>query len=430
MFILPKDIYFHWKGKMIEFVSNYSWFSYFILMFFSFSLQGKFFSMKKTVIAVDSFKGSLSSSEVANAVERGILSIFPQCKTVKIPIADGGEGTVEALIEATNGSIIELTAYDPLMRIIKARYGILGDGCTAVIELASASGLPLLSCNERNPLKTNTFGTGQLIADALKRGCRSFLLAIGGSATNDGGTGLLSALGFRFLDCNGAELFPCGENLTKIERIDTDRVIPEIYNSSFRVACDVKNPLFGPRGAAYIFAPQKGATPEMVIELDNGLRHLSSVFERHTGSSFAHIPGSGAAGGTGAGLMALLNAHLEPGIDLVLDVLKFNDIICDCDLVITGEGRLDKQTAMGKAPAGVALAAKRKGIPVIAIAGSVEVNRELEEIGIDACFSILSRVCSLEEAMDPCSAKQNITRLITQLCRTIQLSQNMELCQQ
>ncbi|MDD6210885.1 MAG: glycerate kinase [Bacteroidales bacterium] len=386
--------------------------------------------MKKAVIAADSFKGSLSSLEVADAVEKGIFSVFPKCEIIKVPVADGGEGTMDALVLATKGSTISLDVYDPLMRPIKAKYGILGDSATAIIELAAASGLPLLSKEERNPLKTNTFGTGQLIADALKRGCRNILLAIGGSATNDGATGLLSALGFRFLDKNGKELPPIGENLINIEHIDTRNVLPEVYTSTFKVACDVKNPLFGTDGAAYVFAPQKGACPEAVKELDNGLRNLSKIFERELNKSVSTIPGAGAAGGTGAGVMALLNATLLPGIELILDTLHFNNIISGADLIITGEGRLDRQTAMGKTPAGIAKAAQLKGIPVIAIGGSIKDEEELDRCGINACFSILPRIMPLEEAMRPQTAKRNITRVISQICHTIQLSKTIEICLQ
>ena len=381
--------------------------------------------MKKTVLGIDSFKGSLSSIEVADAVKRGILSVFPDCEVVKIPMADGGEGTMEALVYATGGKTVAVDTFDPLMRPIKAAYGILGDGVTAVIELAAASGLPLLAIDERNPMKTTTFGTGVLIAHALKQGCRNFLLGIGGSATNDGGIGLLTALGFRFFNAEGKEVEPTGEKLIEITRIDKQKVMPEVGESNFRTACDVTNPLCGLNGAAYVYAPQKGASEKMVKLLDEGLRHYASVIEKDMKTTIVSLPGAGAAGGTGAGLTAMLNAELLPGVGLVLDTLGFDNMLAECDLVITGEGRIDRQTAMGKAPAGVAAAAKKKGIPVIAIAGSVEDCEELTNAGFNASFSVLPRILTLNEAMQPETARENITQFVTQLCRVIQLSKSI-----
>ena len=377
--------------------------------------------MKKAVLAIDSFKGSLSSLEVADAAGAGILSVFPACEVVKIPMADGGEGTAEALVYATGGKTVVVDTVDPLMRPIKAAYGILGDGVTAVIELAAASGLPLLCDNERDPMKTTTFGTGILIAHALRQGCRNFLLGIGGSATNDGGTGLLSALGFRFLDANNHEVEPVGGKLIDIKRIDASGLMPEAKASVFRVACDVTNPLYGANGAAYVYAAQKGASAETIKVLDEGLTHYASIIEDTIKSGVATFAGAGAAGGTGAGLMAMLNAALLPGVGLVLDTLNFNQLIEGCDLVITGEGRVDRQTAMGKAPAGVAEAAAKKGIPVVAIAGSVNDRNELAQAGFGACFSVLPRILTLNEAMQPETAKENVTQFVAQLCRVIQL---------
>ena len=377
--------------------------------------------MKKAVLAIDSFKGSLSSLQVADAAEAGILSVFPACEVVKIPMADGGEGTMGALVHATSGETVTVNTFDPLMRPMKAAYGILGDGITAVVELAAASGLPLLRDNERDPMRTTTFGTGILIAHALRQGCRNFLLGIGGSATNDGGTGLLAALGFRFFDAENHEIEPVGGKLIDIKRIDTSGVMPEAKVSIFRVACDVTNPLFGPNGAAYVYAGQKGASAETIKVLDEGLTHYASVIEQTIKNDVATFPGAGAAGGTGAGLMAMLNATLLPGVGLVLDTLGFDRLIEGCDLVITGEGRVDRQTAMGKAPAGVAEAASKKGIPVVAIAGSVNDRDELAQAGFGACFSVLPRILTLNEAMRPETAKENVTQFVTQLCRVIQL---------
>ena len=377
--------------------------------------------MKKVVLAIDSFKGSLSSLEVAEAAEAGILSVFPACEVVKIPMADGGEGTMGALVHATSGKTVAVDTFDPLMRPMKAAYGILGDGITAVVELAAASGLPLLRDNERDPIKTTTFGTGILIAHALRQGCRNFLLGIGGSATNDGGTGLLAALGFRFFDAENHEIEPVGGKLIDIKHIDASGVMSEAKVSIFRVACDVTNPLFGPNGAAYVYAGQKGASAETIKVLDEGLTHYASVIEQTIKNGVATFPGAGAAGGTGAGLMAMLNATLLPGVGLVLDTLGFDRLIEGCDLVITGEGRVDRQTAMGKAPAGVAEAARKKGIPVVAIAGSVNDRDELTQEGFGACFSVLPRILTLDEAMRPETAKENVTQFVTQLCRVIQL---------
>ena len=377
--------------------------------------------MKKVVLAIDSFKGSLSSLQVADAAEAGILSAFPTCEVVKIPMADGGEGTMEALVHATNGKTVVIDTFDPLMRPMKAAYGILGDNVTAVVELAAASGLPLLRDDERDPMKTTTFGTGLLIAHALKQGCRNFLIGIGGSATNDGGTGLLTALGFRFFDANNNEIEPIGGKLINIKRIDASGVMPEARGSVFRVACDVTNPLCGINGAAYVYAGQKGASAQTIKVLDEGLAHYASVIEEIIKSGVASFPGAGAAGGTGAGLMAMLNATLLPGVGLVLDTLGFDQLIEGCDLVITGEGCIDRQTAMGKVPAGVAEAVGKKGIPVVAIAGAVKDRDELAQAGFGACFSILPRTLTLNEAMRPETAKENVTQFVAQLCRVIQL---------
>lgn len=381
--------------------------------------------MRKIVIASDSFKGSLSSPAVAEGIERGILDVFPKCEICRVYIADGGEGTVEALVGSTGGRTVRCVVADPLGRPIEAMYGIIGeegagpgDGeLTAVIEMSAASGLPLVSPSERNPEKTTTFGTGELIRDALSRGCRHFLIGIGGSATNDAGTGMLQALGFRFLDATETELGMGGEILGRIATIDATQVPPEVLEAHFTVACDVTAPLSGPTGAAYIFAPQKGADPEMVARLDAGLEHFARVVKNYNGADIEHMAGAGAAGGLGGGFAALLGARLISGIEMVLGAVRFSETIADADLIITGEGKLDAQTAMGKAPRGVLDAAARIGIPVVAIGGAVESADELIRQGFAAVFPIVPGPVTLRKAMAPDFAQANIRRTVSQIMR-------------
>ncbi len=375
--------------------------------------------MKHITIAVDSFKGSLSSLNVAEAVERGFRKELPECEVRKVSIADGGEGTVEALVQTLGGEYVDIEVANPLMRPVMARYGVVDGGATAVIEMAAASGLPLLKLEERNPLRTTTYGTGEMIADALRRGCRKFLVGIGGSATNDGGVGMLSALGFRFLDVAGCELVGGGEILERIVSIDESSVMPQVRDAEFIVACDVANPLYGEQGAAYVFAPQKGADAAMVERLDFGLRRFAEAVMRHNGSNISSLAGAGAAGGLGGGFVGLLNARLERGIDMVLEAMHFQDIIDGCDLVITGEGRLDAQTAMGKAPSGVLHAAQLRGIPVIAIGGAVVECEELEQSGFLAIFPVVSSPMPLEEAMRCDVAARSVERTARQIARLI-----------
>ena len=371
--------------------------------------------MKKVLLAIDSFKGCLSSLEVASAVEEGIRPVYPACELVKVPVADGGEGTTEALVRATDGRMYAVEVNNPLMQPMKAQYGILGDGHTAVIEMSAASGLPLVPENQRNPMLTTTYGTGQLIADALQRGCTHFILGIGGSATNDAATGMLQALGYRFLDAEGRPLGYGGQILEQVSIIDTTARNPLLDKVQFKVACDVDNPFSGKRGAAYIYAPQKGADPQMVEALDRGLKHFASIAKQQLNRDIDAVPGAGAAGGMGGGLLAFLNAQLQPGIRLVLDTLHFNDLLEGVDLVITGEGRMDAQTAMGKTPQGVAEAAMRRNIPVIALTGNVEDAEIINRIGICGVFSILPRPMSLQEAMNSDTARQNIRQTVEQL---------------
>ncbi len=333
--------------------------------------------MKKIVIASDSFKGSLSSAEVAACGERAVHRLFPDCKVVQLPVADGGEGTVETLTAALGGQSVTAIVHDPLGRLITARYGWIAQEQTALIEMAAASGLPLLPLEERNPWLTSTYGTGELIRNALERGCHKFLIAIGGSATNDGGMGLLQALGFRFLDAEGKELPGCGGSLQQIQQIDSSGVLVDLAQCQFTVACDVTNPFYGPTGAAYVFAPQKGADAEMVEALDQGLRHFAQLIHTTQGIAIDQLAGAGAAGGLGGGLVAFLNARLTPGIEMVLDALRFDTQITGADLIITGEGKLDAQTCMGKTPLGILRRAQQQGIPVVALGGAVEASEAL-----------------------------------------------------
>lgn len=377
--------------------------------------------MKRITLAVDSFKGSLSSREVADAFEAGWRERIPACEVRKVSIADGGEGTVDALVETLNGELVEARVADPLGRPIVARYGVIDGGATAVMEMSAASGLPLIAPEERNPLRTSTYGTGEMIAHALDRGCRKFLVGIGGSATNDGGTGMLRALGFRFLDSEGAELVGGGEILERIDSIDTSAVRKELSECEFIVACDVTNPLYGPEGAAYVFAPQKGADAAMVERLDRGLRVYARAIERFNGVQVDRIAGAGAAGGLGGGFKALLGARLEPGIDMVLNAMQFDKIISGSDLVITGEGRIDRQTTMGKAPSGVLRAAQAQGIPVVAIGGAVQPCKELSESGFAAVLPIVAGPVTLDVAMQHDVACENVRRTAAQIAGLLTL---------
>lgn len=373
--------------------------------------------MKKVIIAVDSFKGSLSSLEVAEAFEQGFHSYFPYCNIHKVAIADGGEGMVEALVKTLGGEYIEAEVCDPLHRPIRARYGVVESGRTAVIEIAAASGLALLKDEERNPMLTSTYGTGELIVDAIKHGCRKFLIGLGGSATNDAGTGLFRALGYRFLDGVGEELIGGGEILERIVDIDDSNVIPELAECEFKVAYDVTNRLFGLFGAAYTFAPQKGADKDMVERLDNGLRNFSRRVAYYNGTMLPLIDGGGAAGGVGAGMIALANARLVRGIDMVLHAINFTRIIRDANLIVTGEGRLDQQTIMGKAPSGVLRFAQQQNIPTIAIGGGVIWCKELRESSFAHIEVVTPEAMPLEEAMRPEVAKENIRLAAERIAR-------------
>jgi len=380
--------------------------------------------MKKIVIASDSFKGCLSSIEVARAAEKGIRKILPKCDIIAVPVADGGEGTTEALVAAMNGRFVTCEVHDPLMNPIQAVYGILGDGRTAVIEMASASGLTLVPPAKRNPMLTTTYGAGELIKDALQRGCRHFLIGIGGSATNDAGTGMLQALGFRFLDKNGDELGQGGQILEHIAYVNSrdarsNWAYPALHEAVFTIACDVNNPFSGNNGAAFVYARQKGADETMIHQLDKGLRHFATVIHATTGKDINAIPGAGAAGGLGGGFLAFLPATLQPGIQMVLEALDFDSRIQNADLIITGEGKLDRQTGMGKTPSGILVAGKRRHIPVVAIGGSVEETEALLQQGFLAVFSIQPGPVSLEQAMDKSFAARQIERIVEQIIRLL-----------
>lgn len=353
----------------------------------------------KIVIAPDSFKGSSSAIQVAERIAKGIRKVSPDAEIVKIPVADGGEGTVEAVVAGGNGIFRDVEVTGPLGDRITARYGIL-DGTRAVIEMAAASGLPLVPKEKRNPLNTTTRGTGELIRDALDQGCREFLIGIGGSATNDAGVGLAQALGYSFLDRNGSEIGYGGGALSSLSRIDTAGADKRIEKSSFAVACDVKNPLYGEEGAAHVYGPQKGATAEIIKILDQNMRHFARIIEQQLGQDVSQIPGAGAAGGLGAGLVAFCQALLKSGINAILDIVRFDEQAASADLIITGEGAMDKSSIYGKVPVGVAARVDGRHIPVLAIVGNIGSGASIVyRHGIDAIMSTMDKAMPLEEAM-------------------------------
>ena len=366
----------------------------------------------KIVIAIDSFKGSLTSMEAGQVVMDSIQSIFPHNQTELIPIADGGEGMLSVMMSTTQGRLQTLEAHNPCMEKIAANYGISHDRKTAFIEMANISGLPLIKKEQQNPLKTTTYGTGELIRDALDKGCTEFIIGIGGSATNDAGIGMLQALGFQFLDKNGKALGQGDEILAKVTHIYTKSIHQSLKNAHFIVACDVQNPFYGPNGAAAVYARQKGADDAMIEELDRGMRSFAQVILKETGRDISNIPGSGAAGGMGGGMLAFLNAELRSGADLLLDLSQFESKIADADLIITGEGRIDRQSLMGKIPGKILEIGKRKGIPVIAIAGCVEDEGILMSAGFKGIFATKPDSMPLEEAMKPGIAQQNIKSVL------------------
>lgn len=354
----------------------------------------------KIIIAPDSFKGSLTAREIADNIEKGILSVYPQAEVIKLPMADGGEGTVDALVYATKGKKIYKEVTGPLGTPVKAYFGILGNENTAIIETAAASGLALVPSGKENPLKATTFGTGELIKAALDEGVDKIIIGLGGSATVDGGIGMAQALGISFKDSKGKEVGFGGAELANVQSIDLSNLDRRLKDVEFLIASDVSNPLYGPNGAAYIFGPQKGATEEMVKFLDDSLRNYARVIKNETGKKVGDLPGGGAAGGLGAALMVFLDAYMNSGIELILDIYNFNTFLDQAALVITGEGRIDKQTLMGKTPYGVAMRAKKYNVPVIAVAGSVEAEavNELNEY-FDGIFSIMLAPVTIEKAI-------------------------------
>jgi glycerate kinase len=380
--------------------------------------------MIRFLIACDSFKGSASSKQVGEAIREGILRVMPSAQVEVVPVADGGEGTVQALVDATGGRLVTVTVTNPIGEKVEATFGILGDGQTAVIEMAAASGLTLIPPEKRNPWVTTTYGTGELIKAALEHGCRKIIIGIGGSATNDAGAGMAQALGVKLLDEDGNQIGFGGGELGRLRRIDMSGLDKRASEVEFIVACDVDNPLTGERGASYVYAPQKGATPEMLPKLDSNLRHFAEIVRQQLGIDVEHVPGAGAAGGLGAGLMAFLKAKLKRGTEIVFELVKLEEKIASADIVITGEGQIDAQTVFGKTPIGVAKLAKRYGKPVIAIAGSIgEGADSVHSHGIDAIFSIINRPMPLEQAMRNVealltSAGEQLARLIATLKAT------------
>lgn len=377
----------------------------------------------RIIVAPDSYKGSVSALGVAAAMARGIHAVFPEAEVQQVPVADGGEGTVEALVAATGGRFEQTEVPGPLGDPVRARWGVLGDGRTAVLEMAAASGLPLLPEGRRDPRITSTAGTGWLIRAALDAGLRRLIIGIGGSATNDGGAGMARALGVRFLDAQGQALPEGGAALVRLERIDLADLDPRLAESEILVACDVDNPLTGPRGASAIYGPQKGASPDQVQELDRALAVFARVATRATGRAVGDLPGAGAAGGLGGGLLWFTPARLRPGVAIVLEATAFEALVAGADLVITGEGRTDAQTAMGKAPVGVAAVAGRHQVPVVCLSGGLgDGADEVLAHGIGALASIVPQPMTLEACISQGPAL--IEAGAARVCRLIKLGRN------
>ncbi|RKL64846.1 glycerate kinase [Salipaludibacillus neizhouensis] len=377
----------------------------------------------KFVLAPDSFKESMNAKRAAHAMEKGIKNVFPKAECVIAPMADGGEGTVESLVSISNGEMVSVEVVGPLGKRVTAVYGIINDGNSAVIEMASASGIELIKPEERNPLRTTTYGTGQLIKDALDKGVSNFLIGIGGSATNDGGVGMLQALGVSFKDENGDELLYGGGELHRLHSIDVNGLDERLKTTQIDVACDVTNPLTGENGASAIFGSQKGATPEIVKVLDENLVHYSKVIKEQLGKDITNIAGAGAAGGLGAGLLAFLSANLQKGIELVIEYTRLEDLIKDADFVFTGEGSIDGQTLFGKTPYGVANIARKHSVPVVAFAGRIGSGVEgLYDNGFTAIIGILKEVSSLDEALK--NGEDNLAFAAQNICRLIKLQKH------
>ena len=368
----------------------------------------------KVVVAIDSFKGSLSSIEAGQAVKAGVLAAHPDANVIIKPLADGGEGTTDAFIEGLGGQRIDLTVTGPMGSPVSCYYGYLEKDKTAIIEMASASGITLVPAHQKNPLTASTRGVGEMILHALEKGCRHFIIGIGGSATNDAGIGMLKALGYSFLDEQGFDVGEGAQALGKVASIDAKNRHPLLDDCQFRIACDVTNPLCGENGATYIYGPQKGVTEAQKESLDQDMAHFADVTETTLNCAYKNYPGAGAAGGLGFAFLSYLHASLSPGVELILDAINLSDALNGADIVVTGEGQLDRQTAMGKAPVGVAKLAKAHGAKVLAFSGSVTKEAvACNQAGIDAFFPILRRIVTLEEAMDPSTARSNICLLYT-----------------
>ena len=381
--------------------------------------------MKKIVVAIDSFKGSLSTFEAGKAIEEAAKEVYENAEVTISPIADGGEGTVEAIVSATNGELVRTVVTNPLGEKIETKYGFIPHTKTAIIEMSAAAGITLIEESERNPMNTTTFGVGEMILDAISKGCRKFVIGIGGSATNDGGVGMLQALGFEFLDKNGKQVLLGAKGLKDIAIIKTENAVKKLKECSFCVACDVKNVLCGDNGCSAIYGPQKGATPEMIKDMDLWLGNYAQLTKEVIQTSDANIPGTGAAGGMGFAFLSYLNASLMSGIELVMKETDLESHMKDADLVVTGEGRLDGQSYMGKAPVGVAKLAKEYNKPVIAFSGCVtEEAINCNDYGIDAFFPIVRKPCTLEEAMNINNAYKNLKDTAYQVFRLIKTYEN------
>lgn len=381
--------------------------------------------MKKIVVAIDSFKGSLSTFEAGKAIEEAAKEMYENAEVTISPIADGGEGTVEAIISASNGEHVRTAVCNPLGEKIEATYGFIPHTKTAIIEMSAAAGITLIEESERNPMNTTTFGVGEMILDAISKGCRKFVIGIGGSATNDGGVGMLQALGFEFLDKNGKQVLLGAKGLKDIAVIKTENAVKELKECYFCVACDVKNILCGKNGCSAVYGPQKGATPEMIKNMDMWLEKYAQLTRKVIPTSDANIPGTGAAGGLGFAFVSYLDATLESGIELVMKETELESYIKDADIVVTGEGRLDGQSYMGKAPVGVAKLAKKYNKPVIAFSGCVTEDAiACNEHGIDAFFPIVRKPCTLDEAMNIDNAYKNLKDTAYQVFRLIKIYEN------
>lgn len=374
----------------------------------------------KIVVAIDSFKGSLSSMEAGNAIKEGILRVKPHAKVIVKPLADGGEGTTDAILKGAGGEKINLTVTGPMGKPVDTYYGYIHETKTAVIEAAAASGITLVLDSKKNPMLATTYGLGEMIKHAVLKGCKDFVIGLGGSATNDGGTGMLSALGYEFKDKDGKSVGQGGKALEKVAYISNKLVMKELEDCNFKVACDVNNPLYGVNGATYVFGPQKGVTDKMKVILDYGMKNYAKVSNEFTGKECDAAKGAGAAGGLGFAFLQYLNAELIPGIELVLNTLRLEEEIIDADYVITGEGSMDFQTAMGKVPVGLAKLAKKYNKKVIAFAGSVTKEaKECNKVGIDAFFPIVRGITTLEEAMRPEQARENMMDAVEQVFRLL-----------